>query len=87
MSVAWEPLEGVACVATAVGTENCTVTPGTGFWKASFTVAVTQCCAPTTFVAAGGVRVSVAGSPGVQIFVAAAVGSPAFCMLLLFVSA
>src|SRR5439155_27255068 len=46
-----------------------TVIPGVGLAAASRTVAVTQCCVPTGFVAAAGVRTSVAGGPtptGVQ---------------------
>src|SRR6266850_4088914 len=57
-SVVPDPLVGFEPV-----TVKRTVTPGTGRPIASFTVAVTQCCVPTGFVAAAGVSVSVAGGP------------------------
>src|SRR5712692_6253316 len=61
-SVVCVPLAGLACVAAAVGTENTTATPAVAVPEASLTVAVTQCCAPTTFVAVAGESVSVAGA-------------------------
>ena len=45
-------------------TEKRTVTPATGAPAAFVTVAVTQCCVPTGFVAAFGLSVSFAGPPG-----------------------
>jgi len=50
-------------VVTEPVTVKRTVTSGVGFPEASSTVAVTQCCVPTWFVAAAGVRLSVAGGP------------------------
>jgi len=41
--------------------------PGVTLSNSSLTVAVTQCCSSTTFVAAVGWRSSVAGSPGVTV--------------------
>src|SRR5438874_2486530 len=84
-SVVAEPLAGLACVVTAVGTVKRTVAPGTGLLAASFTVAVTQCGAPTVFVAVAGESVSVAGAPAVQVFVAVPLGSPASWTPLLLV--
>jgi hypothetical protein len=78
---------GLANVATAVGTEKRTVTPGTGLRKASVTVAVTQCSSPTVLVAVGGFRVRVAGAPGVQVFEAVSLGSPSSWVVFALVSA
>jgi hypothetical protein len=62
-SVVAEPLAGLAWVATDVGTEKRTTTPGTGLPEASLTVAVTQWVVPAVFVALFGASVSVAGWP------------------------
>jgi hypothetical protein len=72
---------------TAPVTENLTVTPTAGFPNASLTVAVTQCCAPTVFVAVAGESVSVAGAAATYVLLAAPAGSPVFCVPLPFVSA
>jgi hypothetical protein len=70
-SVVAEPL-----VVTAPVTAKRTGTPGVGFPKASVTVAVTQCWVSTGSVAAGGVSVSVAGGPAIQVLAAPSLGSP-----------
>jgi hypothetical protein len=43
-------------------TEKLTLTPLTRFWKASATVAVTQCWTPAVVVAVSGDRARVAGA-------------------------
>ena len=58
-SVGCEPL-----VETEPETEKRTVIPGVAFPNASFTVAVTQCCASTVLTAVFGDSTSVAGLAG-----------------------
>src|SRR6266496_1742181 len=86
-SVVAEPLEGEAAVVAAPDTENTTVTPEMGFPNESVTVAVTQWVSSTGSVSVAGVSVNVAAGPAVHVFVASPKGSPAFWVLLLFVSA
>src|SRR5437016_2799388 len=59
--------EKVACAPTTLKT---TLILGVGLPKASVTVAVTQCIAPTVLVAAGGLSVSFVGGPTVAAAVA-----------------
>ena len=68
-------------------TEKRTVIAGVAFPYWSLTVAVTQCCESTTFVAVFGDKVSVAGGPGVQVLAAVSLGSPTSMTPFLFASA
>ena len=58
-----DPVVFVPVVAPGPVTEKRTVTPESVAPVLSFTVAVTQCCSPTSFVAVFGASVSVAGVP------------------------
>ena len=78
----WEPL-----AVTDPVTVKRTVTSGVGVLAASFTVAVTQCCEPTMFVAVFGASVSAAGGPGTHVFAATSDGSPGSCTPLSLLSA
>src|SRR3989442_10657498 len=82
-----EPPAGVAKVACAPRTLKTTVMPEAGLPRTSLTVAVTQCCAPTIFVAAAGVRTRVFGAPASQVLAAVPGGSPMSWVPLLLVSA